>query len=243
MLWVRWDQILASKNNDGLGVGILKAFNLALLQKWRWRLVTNPNLLWVSLVKAIHGKDAGIANKRYSSQGTWANIVILSNVLHEKGILPIDTLRFKLGNGTSIRFWKDAWIGESLLYIRYNKLFHLDNNENCLISDRITVTLTSTPDTWQWLLSKDGMFSDSDTRIHIDATTLPINSYVSLWSNLLPIKIESLRCPSCYMGIESADHIFFTCSLAKEVLRLIFRWVEFSAQQLNSFSDCRSWLG
>ncbi|GJU21842.1 hypothetical protein Tco_1155184 [Tanacetum coccineum] len=240
MSWVCWDQILASKNNNGLGVGILKAFNLALLQKWRWRLVTNPNMLWVSLVKAIHGKDACIANKRYSSQGTWANVVISSNVLHEKCIIHIDTLRFKLGNGTSIRFWKDAWIGESTLYIENGR-----NGTSLteLLSELYSVTLTSTPDTWQWLLSKDGMFSDSDTRIHIDATTLPINSYVFLWSNLLPIKIESLRCPSCYMGIESADHIFFTCSLAKEVLRLIFRWVEFSAQQLNSFSDCRSWLG
>ncbi|GJX96221.1 RNA-directed DNA polymerase, eukaryota [Tanacetum coccineum] len=190
------DQILASKNNDGLGVGILNAFNLALLQKWRWRLVTNPNLLWVSLVKAIHGKDASIANKR-----------------------------------------------------PHNSDINLHSG-------------------YMAMVSKDGMFSDSDTRIHIDATTLPINSYVSLWSNLLLIKvnifiwrlcfdhlphrlnlslrgleIESLRCPSCYTGIESADHIFFTCSLAKEVWRLIFRWVEFSAQQLNSFSDCHSWLG
>ncbi|GJZ51298.1 putative RNA-directed DNA polymerase, eukaryota, reverse transcriptase zinc-binding domain protein [Tanacetum coccineum] len=198
MLWVRWNHILASKNNDGLGVGSLKAFNLVLLQKWRWRLVTNPDLLWVSLVKAIHGEDVGIAN---------------SSELH-------------------------------------------------------SVTLTFTPNTWKWLLSKDSMFSVSDTQIHINSTTLPINSYDSLWSNLLPIKvnifiwrlcldrlphrlnlslrgleIESLRCPSCYTGIESADHIFFTCSLAKEVWRLIFKWGKFSAQQLNSFSYCRSWLG
>ncbi|GJX53244.1 RNA-directed DNA polymerase, eukaryota, reverse transcriptase zinc-binding domain protein [Tanacetum coccineum] len=219
MSWVRWDQILASKNNGGLGVRSLKAFNLALLQKWRWRLVTNPDLLWVSVVKAIYGEDAG-----YHKQ-------------------------------------QDAWIGDSPLYIRYNRLFHLDNNENCLISDRIT-------DTWQWLLGKDGMFFVSDTRIHIDVITLPINNYDSLLSNLLPIKvnifiwrlcldrlphrlnlslrgleIESLRCPSCNTGIESADHIFFTCSLAKEVWKLILRWVDFSAQQLNSFLDCRSWLG
>ncbi|GJY60883.1 RNA-directed DNA polymerase, eukaryota, partial [Tanacetum coccineum] len=137
-----------------------------------------------------------------------------------------------------------------------------------LLSELHSVTLTFTPNTWKWLLSKDSMFSVSDTQIHINSITLPINSYDSLWSNLLPIKvnifiwrlcldrlphrlnlslrgleIESLRCPSCYTGIESADHIFFTCSLAKEVWRLIFKWGEFSAQQLNSFSYCRSWLG
>nr|GEV89761.1 RNA-directed DNA polymerase, eukaryota [Tanacetum cinerariifolium] len=55
-------------------------------------------------------------------------------------------------------------------------------------------------------------------------------------------EIESLHCPSCYTGIESIDHIFFTCLLAKEVWRLIFRWGEFSSLQLHSFSDCHSWL-
>ncbi|GKB20527.1 hypothetical protein Tco_0854450 [Tanacetum coccineum] len=34
---------------------------------------------------AIHGEDADIVNNTYSSQGIWANIVISSNVLHEKG--------------------------------------------------------------------------------------------------------------------------------------------------------------
>nr|GEV47769.1 RNA-directed DNA polymerase, eukaryota, reverse transcriptase zinc-binding domain protein [Tanacetum cinerariifolium] len=172
--------------------GSLNAFNLALLQKWRWRLATNPELLWVSLVKAIHGEDAGIA-----------------------GIVPI--LRFKLENGTSIHFWKDTWIEESSLYIHYNILFHFDNNENCVISDYIathyigndvalvengrndtsfiellselhSLMLTSTLDTWHWLLSKDGMFFVRDTRKHIEAITLPINNYDYFWSNLIPIK-------------------------------------------------------
>ncbi|GJU60063.1 putative RNA-directed DNA polymerase, eukaryota, reverse transcriptase zinc-binding domain protein [Tanacetum coccineum] len=31
----------------GLNIGSLKAFNLALLQKWRWRLLSSPNALWV----------------------------------------------------------------------------------------------------------------------------------------------------------------------------------------------------
>ncbi|GKG07796.1 hypothetical protein Tco_0330765, partial [Tanacetum coccineum] len=33
----------------------LKAFNLALLQKWRWRLLSSPNALWVQVIKAYHG--------------------------------------------------------------------------------------------------------------------------------------------------------------------------------------------
>ncbi|GJV18221.1 RNA-directed DNA polymerase, eukaryota, reverse transcriptase zinc-binding domain protein [Tanacetum coccineum] len=39
----------------GLNIGSLKAFNLALLQKWRWRLLSSPNALWVKVIKAYHG--------------------------------------------------------------------------------------------------------------------------------------------------------------------------------------------
>nr|GEW25364.1 RNA-directed DNA polymerase, eukaryota [Tanacetum cinerariifolium] len=37
MGWIKWDLVLASKAHRGLGVGSLKSFNLALLQKRRWR--------------------------------------------------------------------------------------------------------------------------------------------------------------------------------------------------------------
>ena len=33
MMWIKWNNILASFDKDGLEIGILKAFNLALLKK------------------------------------------------------------------------------------------------------------------------------------------------------------------------------------------------------------------
>ncbi|GJX69706.1 putative RNA-directed DNA polymerase, eukaryota, reverse transcriptase zinc-binding domain protein [Tanacetum coccineum] len=47
---------LASLDKGCLGVGSLKAFNMSLLLKWRWRLFHNPNALWV-LVTDIDKKD------------------------------------------------------------------------------------------------------------------------------------------------------------------------------------------
>ena len=40
LAWVKWDTVMASLDKGGLGVGSLKAFNLALLKKWHWRLAT-----------------------------------------------------------------------------------------------------------------------------------------------------------------------------------------------------------
>lgn len=41
--WVKWEKVLNSKVKGGLGIGSLKAFNYALLLKWRWRLHNDAN--------------------------------------------------------------------------------------------------------------------------------------------------------------------------------------------------------
>nr|GEX97639.1 RNA-directed DNA polymerase, eukaryota, reverse transcriptase zinc-binding domain protein [Tanacetum cinerariifolium] len=66
---VKWSNILASLDKRGLGVGSLIAFNMSLLLKKRWRLFHNSNALWVHVVKAIHGDEAGINIKGSHTNG------------------------------------------------------------------------------------------------------------------------------------------------------------------------------
>ncbi|GKD70322.1 hypothetical protein Tco_1324412, partial [Tanacetum coccineum] len=107
--WVKWPNILASFDKGGLNIGSLKAFNLALLQKWHWRMLSSPNSLWVKVIKAFHGQDGG-----FDSHGC----------------------KFR-GCGTQIRFWKDIWLGEIPLCSRYNRLYRLDLDKDCLIIAKI----------------------------------------------------------------------------------------------------------
>ncbi|GJS32956.1 hypothetical protein Tco_0531338 [Tanacetum coccineum] len=51
--WIRWKDVLASKDKGGLGIGSLYALNQALILKWRWRFLTNPHALWARLITAI----------------------------------------------------------------------------------------------------------------------------------------------------------------------------------------------
>ncbi|GJZ76875.1 RNA-directed DNA polymerase, eukaryota, reverse transcriptase zinc-binding domain protein [Tanacetum coccineum] len=74
LAWVKWSNILASLDKGGLGVGSLKAFNMSLLLKWRWRLFYNPNALWVHVVKAIHGDETCIDIRGCHTNGVWASI-------------------------------------------------------------------------------------------------------------------------------------------------------------------------
>ncbi|GKC95668.1 putative RNA-directed DNA polymerase, eukaryota, reverse transcriptase zinc-binding domain protein [Tanacetum coccineum] len=48
-----------------------------------------------------------------------------------------------------IRFWKDTWLGSLPLQCRFNRLFRLDQNEDCLIVDRIS------NGQWKWDWSRD----------------------------------------------------------------------------------------
>ncbi|GJW79943.1 RNA-directed DNA polymerase, eukaryota, reverse transcriptase zinc-binding domain protein [Tanacetum coccineum] len=204
----------------GLGVGSLKSFNLALLLKWRWRMISNPNALWVKVIKSLHGQKGGFGLNVSSSKGIWSKIMGSSNFLHSNEIIPNDSIRYRVGCGSSIRFWKDLWIGNSPLYIRYNKLFRLDNEKDCFISDRFIdnqwswnwsraflgthnsaylvdminditpLDLNFDRDVCYWSLSNDGMFSVRDARLIIDAHLLPAIDNHTQWEKCIPRKVN-----------------------------------------------------
>ncbi|GKD26634.1 hypothetical protein Tco_1232848, partial [Tanacetum coccineum] len=59
MSWLKWPHVLSSFDKGGLAIGSLKAFNHALLQKWRCRFFVNPDSLWVKVIRALHGREGG----------------------------------------------------------------------------------------------------------------------------------------------------------------------------------------
>ncbi|GKA39817.1 RNA-directed DNA polymerase, eukaryota, reverse transcriptase zinc-binding domain protein [Tanacetum coccineum] len=62
LAWTKWKNVISSYDNGGLYIGSLKAFNLALIQKWHWRLLLHKNALWVEVIKALHGHKGGFDN-------------------------------------------------------------------------------------------------------------------------------------------------------------------------------------
>nr|GEW80478.1 RNA-directed DNA polymerase, eukaryota, reverse transcriptase zinc-binding domain protein [Tanacetum cinerariifolium] len=59
----------------------------------------------------INLMEGGFGLNENSSNGIWSKIVGSSNYLHSNAILPSDSIRFRVGCSTSIRFWKDLWTG------------------------------------------------------------------------------------------------------------------------------------
>jgi len=48
--WVNWKTICNNKEQGGLGVKVVKSFNIAFLGKWKWRLDTEDNDLWKQIL-------------------------------------------------------------------------------------------------------------------------------------------------------------------------------------------------
>nr|GEY64202.1 RNA-directed DNA polymerase, eukaryota, reverse transcriptase zinc-binding domain protein [Tanacetum cinerariifolium] len=220
MAWVKWSQVLSSFKKGGLQIGSLKAFNLALLQKWRWRLLSSPNNMWVNIIKALHGQEGGLNNQDCSFNGTWSRIIGTSNFLHSKGIIPLNSFCFKVGCDTRVRFWKDIWIGDSSLHTRYNRLYRLDKDKDWLIIDRIVngqwqwnwsrsdigtrntaylndllleisqIDISVDEDTCTWVLSNDDTFSVKSARRLIDSKLLPSIPTPTVWDKFLPRKVN-----------------------------------------------------
>ncbi|GJQ97291.1 hypothetical protein Tco_0008430 [Tanacetum coccineum] len=116
MAWIKWDTILASYEKGGLNIGSLKAFNLALLQKWRWRLVTNSDSLWVRVVKAIHGDDTGFGHKECKISGS-RNEEALENLLSE-------VVHVSVNNSPDLWQWSIANDG---VFSVHDTRIHVDN--------------------------------------------------------------------------------------------------------------------
>ncbi|KAL4558591.1 hypothetical protein LXL04_036792 [Taraxacum kok-saghyz] len=55
--WVAWKVALAEKDRGGLGIGSLKALNLALIVKWIWRMNRETKAMWRRVIAGIHNID------------------------------------------------------------------------------------------------------------------------------------------------------------------------------------------
>ncbi|KAI3692865.1 hypothetical protein L6452_32690 [Arctium lappa] len=53
--WIAWNNTISSEEQGGLGIGSLKAFNMALLAKWWWKIKVDNTSLWASAINSIHG--------------------------------------------------------------------------------------------------------------------------------------------------------------------------------------------
>ncbi|GLT60633.1 hypothetical protein SLA2020_333910 [Shorea laevis] len=102
--WVSWGKLSISKNYGGLGFRDVEAFNLSLLAKQCWRLIHNPNSLWVKLLRALYHPSGHFLQAKLGFTPSW----IWRSLLKGRDVLKLG-LRY-IGNGQNVFLWGHKWI-------------------------------------------------------------------------------------------------------------------------------------
>ncbi|GJT66456.1 RNA-directed DNA polymerase, eukaryota [Tanacetum coccineum] len=186
----------------------------------KWRLLKSPEALWAKVIKSIHGTEAGMDSNGCQTNGLWAKIVGTINHLHSSDLVPLSSIKYKMGDGSLIRFWIDTWTGNLPLRDRFTRLFHLENYKECLIQDRTSngpwswdwirpislgrslsdytcmldvigpVEVGEDRDSCSWSLSNDGSFTINSLRRHLDDCLLPSLAKNTRWCKIIPRKVN-----------------------------------------------------
>ncbi|GKB46795.1 RNA-directed DNA polymerase, eukaryota, reverse transcriptase zinc-binding domain protein [Tanacetum coccineum] len=190
--WMKWPHVLASFDKGGLAI----------------------------VIRALHGSEGGFDQNGCKFNGIWSSIVGTSNYLHSSSIIPMDSIRYQVGCGSIIRFWKDTWLGSSPLCMRFSRLFCLEREKDCLIRDRISngqwkwnwsrsilgarnsthlnhmladisqIEVREGPNKCIWSTAHDGMFFVGALRRLIDDHMLPSLVTKMTWDKTLPRKVN-----------------------------------------------------
>lgn len=105
---VNWDTVCQPKSFGGLGIKKTHCINQVLLVKIGWKIVQNEQGLWSQVLNGNYLKDQSLLAapnlKFLNCSTTWRGIVFGSQIVY-KG------LKWRVGNGDNILFWKDNWAG------------------------------------------------------------------------------------------------------------------------------------
>ena len=106
--WISWEKVCLPKERGGLGIKDVKAFNIALLGKWKWHLLNHHQELWIKVVESKYGGWRGLEEgDRVASQSLWWRDLKRVVCQSYQGRSIQEGFRWKVGAGHRINFWED----------------------------------------------------------------------------------------------------------------------------------------
>jgi hypothetical protein len=169
--------------------------------------------MWQQLLsnKYLRNKTLSQVEVKPTDSPFWKGLMHVKEDFFKRGY-------FKLGNGTSVRFWEDVWLGGTPLSHQYPALYNITQHKNVLVSTvfatepinisfrrglndnkwvqwlhlcqrLITIDLTTEPDKFIWKLTDSGIFSVKSMYLDwMNDHTVYLRKY--LWKLKIPLKIK-----------------------------------------------------
>jgi hypothetical protein len=143
------------KSKGGLGIKNLELFNLALLSKWKWRMLLDDEALWSDFLRYRYGHlPSRVLGSISYTQGSkesiwWKDIVSRPRGYTEDWFK--SNVACKVGNGKNINFWQFKWFGNQCFQELYPNLYDKEMNQNVKVADRIPSEGLNGTWVWNWI--------------------------------------------------------------------------------------------
>ena len=92
--WINWNRLCTPKNKGGMGFRDIHAFNLAMLAKHAWCLVTGSHSIFFQVYKAIYFPQCSFMGVElgYNPSFVWRSLLATRDLIWEGSM-------WKIGNG------------------------------------------------------------------------------------------------------------------------------------------------
>ncbi|KAL4280566.1 hypothetical protein GQ457_03G000290 [Hibiscus cannabinus] len=137
--WMKWTDICCPKFLGGLGVIDPKFQNRALLGKWVWKFANEKDNLWQQIIRCKYNYSVNSllpidpGQRRMSM--LWNGVIKSFFKDDAGGNVMRNNFMLQVGDGQSISFWSDIWLGDTPLKIKFPRIFALSRNKMGMIAE------------------------------------------------------------------------------------------------------------
>ncbi|VFQ89687.1 unnamed protein product [Cuscuta campestris] len=234
--WLSWRRLTTPKKFGGLGFKDIHAFNIAMLGKQGWRLLTNPDSLAAKIFRARYFPKTSFLEAKIGPNPSfvWRSMLEAQSLIKDAG-------RKRIGNGSETLVWSHAWLWDesspsistprpefcpdfpvSFLIDHSTNTWNLDMLQHWfseedrarILQVPISPTLT---DQWYWALDPSGDYSVKSAYrklIGEASDTSSFNHWCRLWKLKVAPKIKV-----CFWRA-LRDILPVACSLERKGLEL-----------------------
>jgi hypothetical protein len=209
---VRWSDVCLPKDQGGLGILNLDLMNIALLSKWIWKLF-NGSGLWQTILKGkyLKGQTLRQATYRNGDSHFWQGLLEVKTFF-------LNCCKFQIGDGRSVSFWEDNWLGDFTLAASFPRLFAICLTPNITVRKAFdeglgnmafrralvgakqgmwadlrklceAVTFSEGQDTLCWLLTESGQFTVKS--FYLALQNFGAVPHKFLWKVKIPLRIKT----------------------------------------------------
>jgi len=151
--WVNWKIVCLPRDKGGLGIKDLRAFNTALLAKWKWELFQKHGDLWSRILISKYGGWRALDDTRRSSHlsSWWKGLLQLNHQQHTTVFKNQTEWRVTHENwfavGVRARRWKCWWVALTWTIWKHRNWVVFDNQpfDGSKVMDNALFLL------WSWL--------------------------------------------------------------------------------------------